>query len=66
MDNNYDFLTVGPERVERDIPPEEMRRKLETTKFSLFDHANCEHCPNNPKNGGNGVCACILGCPIIY
>lgn len=21
----------------------------------------CEHCPNNPKNGGSGVCFCILG-----
>ena len=21
----------------------------------------CENCPNNPKNGGDGVCFCILG-----
>lgn len=21
----------------------------------------CERCPNNPKNGGSGICHCILG-----
>ena len=26
----------------------------------------CQHCPNNPKNGGSGVCFCILGTPTIY
>ena len=26
----------------------------------------CEYCPNNPNNGGSGVCHCILGSPVIY
>ena len=26
----------------------------------------CESCSNNPKNGGTGICHCILGNPIIY
>lgn len=25
----------------------------------------CEHCPKNPKNGGDGICHCILGVPKI-
>ena len=25
----------------------------------------CEHCPNSPKNGGSGVCHCILGLPKV-
>lgn len=25
----------------------------------------CENCSNNPANGGNGVCHCILGTPKI-
>lgn len=26
----------------------------------------CEHCSNNPKNGGSGICHCTLGLePII-
>lgn len=25
----------------------------------------CTHCANNPKNGGSGVCNCILGTPVI-
>ena len=26
----------------------------------------CHNCPNNPMNGGSGICHCILGNPIIY
>ena len=26
----------------------------------------CQYCPNNPKNGGTGICHCILGTPTIY
>lgn len=25
----------------------------------------CKTCPNNPKNGGRGICNCILGSPIF-
>lgn len=25
----------------------------------------CDNCSNNPKNGGSGICHCILGKPII-
>lgn len=27
---------------------------------------SCEHCSNNPKNGGSGICNCICGTPIYY
>ena len=26
-----------------------------------FGTKACENCPNNPKNGGDGICFCILG-----
>ena len=25
----------------------------------------CEKCSNNPKNGGDGICHCTLGLPLI-
>lgn len=25
----------------------------------------CQFCPNNPQNGGSGVCNCTLGSPVI-
>ena len=26
----------------------------------LYDSSSCKHCSNNPLNGGNGLCKCIL------
>ena len=26
----------------------------------------CQNCSNNPKNGGSGICHCILGTQLIY
>lgn len=35
-------------------------------KFS-FDNEACQNCPNNPKNGGSGICTCTLGqTPVCY
>lgn len=31
------------------------------TSDSAFDSSHCKHCSNNPKNGGSGICHCILG-----
>ena len=28
---------------------------------SAFKQSACENCSNNPKNGGSGICHCILG-----
>lgn len=28
---------------------------------AAYDGSPCEHCSNNPKNGGSGICHCILG-----
>ena len=30
-----------------------------------YESSPCIHCSNNPKNGGSGVCHCILGLPEI-
>ena len=34
----------------------------EINKDYLVEQATkaCEHCSNNPKNGGSGICQCIL------
>ena len=29
----------------------------------LQDDGPCKNCPGNPKNGGSGVCYCVLGKP---
>lgn len=29
--------------------------------FSTFLQPACVNCSNNPKNGGSGICNCILG-----
>ena len=31
----------------------------------LTKNAVCMRCPNNPRNGGSGICNCILGSPKI-
>ena len=34
--------------------------------INAFGREACENCPSNPKNGGDGVCFCIMGQNIIY
>lgn len=29
--------------------------------ISNFNQSACLNCPNNPKNGGDGICFCTLG-----
>lgn len=33
---------------------------------SFIDNAACDNCSTNPKNGGNGICCCMLGQPKIH
>lgn len=37
-------------------------------EFQLPSDASdpCEYCSNNPKNGGSGICHCILGSKVVY
>lgn len=30
-----------------------------------FKQSPCDNCSNNPKNGGSGMCNCILGLPTV-
>ena len=30
-----------------------------------YDGSPCQHCSNNPINGGSGICHCILGHPQV-
>lgn len=43
----------------------------ETYKDFYFDKLNtaadpCQYCSNSPKNGGSGICHCILGTRTFY
>lgn len=40
--------------------------KTSSTINTAFCKNPCENCPNNPKNGGGGICFCILGQNIVY
>ena len=42
-------------------------KKVKKEDFTIFPNNNylneyecCRDCPNNPKNGGSGICQCIL------
>lgn len=37
-----------------------------SSTITAFGTKACENCPNNPKNGGDGICFCILGQNIVY
>lgn len=43
---------------------DEATPEYETWNNSFTNEA-CKRCSNNPKNGGSGVCQCILGTPKI-
>ena len=34
--------------------------------LEAFASKLCAHCLNNPKNGGSGICNCILGNMVVY
>ena len=52
-DELYDLVRDNYNKVNRDY-------LLEQTAKA------CEYCPNNPRNGGSGVCHCLLGTPVVY
>lgn len=44
-------------------------RTTYNTNFPYYQHFYnniCMSCPNNPKNGGSGICNCILGTQVVY
>lgn len=34
---------------------------LDNPAISNYSQPSCLNCPSNPKNGGDGICFCILG-----
>ena len=43
----------------------ELQLLLNKQQYEIFGTSACENCSNNPKNGGSGICHCILGTPPI-
>ena len=37
-----------------------------SSNITAFGREACENCSSNPKNGGDGICFCILGQNIVY
>lgn len=33
---------------------------------AFYDKSPCQHCGNNPANGGGGLCHCILGQQTLF
>lgn len=46
--------------------PEKYVERSNIVHEDAFKALPCENCSNNPKNGGNGICNCILGQQTIY
>ena len=42
------------------IPEEELERSKYIISEDVFP-STCNSCSNNPKNGGSGICCCMLG-----
>lgn len=40
--------------------------KFKQESLGAFEQSACANCSNNPKNGGSGICFCILGQQAIY
>lgn len=38
---------------------------LKDSLVGNFEQSPCDNCPNYPKNGGSGICNCILGLPKV-
>ena len=38
-----------------------MNKEITIDIVNDFGQSACINCPNNPKNGGNGIYNCILG-----
>ena len=68
-------IPFGGNRICPDATPLNNYTTSETiTNFSFtpmgpsnkaYDGSPCDSCSNNPKNGGSGICNCILGQPPI-
>ena len=50
---------------------EQIDKIFKPTEFNFYDYSKkesspCDGCTNNPKNGGSGICHCILGQKVFY
>ena len=61
LDNYKNYLEYYNDNKTFEIPP--ITYQPSTTGYEANP---CISCPNNPKNGGSGICNCILGNPTIY
>lgn len=42
-----------------------LNSSLKDSLVGNFKQSPCDNCSNNPKNGGSGICNCILGLPKV-
>ena len=48
-----------------EVKPEPTPINTNSIHNNFFTNDSCINCSNNPKNGGSGICHCILGQPKI-
>ena len=58
---NYEDYFGGLTEEEYVKQTEEHFKWIKEHSLNNFQNHSCNKCPNNPKNGGNGICNCILG-----
>ena len=67
LGDNYDSFFDKPSKdININIKLPKYDDTYSNTHNRNFKSSACDGCSNNPKNGGSGICFCILGSPVIY
>ena len=53
------LIIMGGSFINLEPPLYDDLANQETINLNISDY--CLNCPNNPKNGGDGICHCVLG-----
>lgn len=65
---NHDNTLIGSEEKEFKSPWWTHTKSTPSITFNAKhnEYNSCDNCSNNPKNGGSGICFCVLGMSGIY
>ena len=57
-------LCINNEHLQKEYV--DFETTYEYIKNNSFNSCPCDTCSNNPKNGGSGICNCILGTLVTF
>ena len=46
--------------------PTSLNQEIAITTYTDYTPNPCKSCSKHPRNGGDGICHCVLGNPTIY